>query len=534
MNMFRLIFACGFAGMAIASCDTRDLQSEPTKVQPNIVLILLDDLGFSDIGAFGSEIRTPSMDEIASGGRVFSQFYVHPRCSPTRASLMTGMYPHQVGLGLLAMPKEAGMPEGPYQGYLSSGTPTLASTLKASGYRTYMSGKWHLGEEPEFWPRAFGFDRYFGLISGASSYYEIIEDQPRKRRMALDDEAWSPPKNGFFMTDATTDFALTVLKDHFDQSKPAPFFLYVAYTAPHWPLHAPESEIQAYNGVYDDGWSKIASERSAKAASLGVLRPEEHNWATQTLGPWEQYPHKSEWARRMQTHAAMVTAADRGIGEIYRAVESAGALENTIFLILSDNGASGEDIASRGLHEPTTQTGERGSYVAFGEPGAVVANAPLRDYKGSVHEGGVRSPLIASWPAHIPPASQDKLSVFGAMDLPSTLLSIAGAETSPAMEGIDVSGALMGDTPQTRSLYWEHVGWRGVRDGDLKAISGPGDSEWQLFDLSMDPAETTDLSNEQPGDVERLSSAWVDWSSRVGAEPIPLETLMKLYGQQEQ
>lgn len=499
--------------------------------RPNILIILLDDMGYSDVGAFGSEINTPSMDALAANGRTFSQFYVHPRCSPTRASLMTGMYPHQVGLGVLALPAQAGMPSGPYQGYLDEDAPSLPQALKSAGYKTYMSGKWHLGEEPEHWPRQFGFDRYFGLISGASSYYELILDQPMVRRMALDDTAWTPPSSGFFMTDATTDYALNVLRDHARTDEQAPFFLYVAYTAPHWPLHAAEADIQAYSETYDDGWEPIIEARAETLRSHDPSVSFDLSFAKDQLGAWSDYQNKDAWIRNMQTHAAMITAADRGIGKIVEALRTSGDLENTLILILSDNGASAEDVSARGLHDPTKRAGERGSYLSYGPQGAAVSNSPLRDFKGTVYDGGVRSPLIAHWPDQISAGARDQQSVFGVMDLPSTVLSLALGSAPQDMEGQDLSQALLGQESATRPLYWEHVGWRGVRDGDLKAVSAPGESEWQLYDLSIDPSEANDIAGDNAEEVARLSADWEAWSRRVGADPIPMETLMKLFGQ---
>lgn len=532
MRILTGVICVALVGLALSSCVVRTNQVEAPQ-QPNVVVILLDDLGYSDIGAFGSEIETPAMDALAANGRSFSQFYVYPRCSPTRAALMTGMYPHQAGLGLLATPENAEMPAGPYQGYLDTNLPTLAENLRAVGYRTYMSGKWHLGESPDYWPRKFGFDRYFGLISGASSYYEIILDQPRERRMALDDAPWAPPETGFFMTDATTEFALEVLEEHRASMETDPFFLYVSYTAPHWPLHASEEDIDAYEGVYDGGWDLIAEARSNKLGSISAIKTADTVFAQRALGDWSEYDLKQDWIRNMQVHAAMVTNADRGIGEITEFLGSTGQLDNTIILVFSDNGASAEDVASRGLHDPSKRSGERGSYLSFGPKGAAVANTPLRDFKGSVYEGGVRSPLIVHWPDQIAGGTWDHSSVFGVMDLPSSILALSGALPPPEMEGKEFSGALIGAERASRPLYWEHIGWRGVRDGDLKAISAPGEAVWQLYDLSVDPGEANDLSADRMADVDRLAAEWQAWSDRVGAKPIPRETLMRLYGQQE-
>ena len=238
---------------------------------PNIVIILADDMGYSDIGAYGGEIETPHLNRLAKNGLRFRQFYNTGRCCPTRAALLTGRYPHQVGMGSMVSSLGSDPDAGPYQGYLSEQSATIAEMLRSAGYRTYMSGKWHVGEKPEHWPRQRGFDRYFGLISGASSYFEIIRDQPRVRQMVLDDEPWSPPAENFYMTDAITDHALGILSEHSSGSRSLPFLLYVAYTAPHWPLHALPEDIKKYRGRYDIGWDSLRTERYRRMLNLGII-----------------------------------------------------------------------------------------------------------------------------------------------------------------------------------------------------------------------------------------------------------------------
>ncbi len=258
--------------LAAATGGCRVSAPEPPRARPNIVVIMADDMGYADIGAYGGEIDTPNVDTLAREGIRFTQFYNTARCWPTRASLLTGLYPHQVGLGGAITPvgRPLGEP-GAYQGYLSGSAPTVAELLRAAGYRTYMAGKWHLGERPEHWPRRRGFDRYFGLISGASSYFEIIRDQPRRRQMALDDEPWDPPDDGFYMTDAITDYAVRFIEDHASDRHDSPFFLYVPYTAPHWPLHALPEDIAKYEGRYDAGWDTLRAERYQRMKDLGLI-----------------------------------------------------------------------------------------------------------------------------------------------------------------------------------------------------------------------------------------------------------------------
>ncbi|MDH3650153.1 MAG: sulfatase-like hydrolase/transferase, partial [Saprospiraceae bacterium] len=232
---------------------------------PNFIIIMADDLGFSDIGCYGSEIHTPNLDNLAARGIRFTQFYNAARCCPTRASLLTGLYPHQVGMGSMVAHSGNRRPDGPYQGYLRTDScMTIAEALDPASYQSYMSGKWHVGESPEHWPSQRGFDKYWGLISGASSYFELIKDQPRDRVMALNNERWEPPPKGFYMTDAITDYAVQCLADHQREYKDEPFFLYVAYTAPHWPLHALPEDIVRYDGIYDIGWDSLRKQRHAR------------------------------------------------------------------------------------------------------------------------------------------------------------------------------------------------------------------------------------------------------------------------------
>ena len=328
----------------LAACATATNPVAERRAQPNVVVILLDDMGFSDPGFMGSEIATPSIDRLAAGGVTVSQFYVQPRCSPTRAALLTGRAPHESGLGFLAVPATMASSPGAYQGYLEPGIPTLASELKALGYATYMSGKWHLGEAASHWPRRYGFDRYFGLLSGASSYYELLTASDR--RMARDDEAYVPG-NGFHMTEATSRQALTFLREHRERED-SPFFLYLAYTAPHWPLHARPDDIAAYAPVYAAGLRSIAAARRAALAERGFAT-NDASIAQDANDP-----------QLMAAYAAMITAADRGIGTVLAELESAGELDNTLILVFSDNGASAEDVSARRLHDPDKAVGGTG------------------------------------------------------------------------------------------------------------------------------------------------------------------------------
>ena len=503
------------AGAALA----QPAHAQPDK-RPNIVIIMADDLGFSDIGCYGGEIATPNLDRMAANGLRFTQFYNAARCCPTRASLLTGLYPHQAGVGRMVSFGDA--EEGPYQGYLNDQCVTLAEALKPTGYKSYCAGKWHVGELPEHWPHTRGFDRYFGLISGASSYYELL--RPR-RRMALDDQPWTPPDEDFYMTDAFTDFAVECIEDHDPES---PFFLYVPYTAPHWPLHAHPEDIDKYRDRYHGGWDKLREERYARLLEQGIIRPE---WPLsprdEEVPAWEDAEDKEYWALLMAVYAAMVDNMDQGIGRILDSLEEKGELDNTLILFLSDNGASHENVERRGLNEPGTQPGERGSYVAYDRPWANAGNTPFRLFKRWVHEGGAATPLVAHWPAGIPARGELTHAVGHVIDFMPTCLELAGADYPEEfggkaivpVEGESLVPVLRGESPgEHRTIYFEHVGNKAIRDGDWKLVTreDKDGEEWKLFNLVEDRTELHNRIDERPDEAAALSADWQAWAQRVG------------------
>jgi len=487
---------------------------------PNIVILLADDLGYSDIGAYGGEIQTPALDGLALDGLRFQRFYNGGRCCPTRASLLTGRYPHAVGMGAMVSSLNSLPQPGPYQGYLSQEAPTIAEMLRANGYRTYMSGKWHVGEKPEHWPRRRGFDRYFGLISGASSYYEIIRDQPRIRAMALDDTPWSPPAEGFYMTDAFTDRALDFLNEHPEGD---PFFLYLAYTAPHWPLHALPEDIARYRDRYTDGWDVLRHERYRRQLDLGLI---DSTWGLpsrpQHLPAWEDEPNKENWAERMAVYAAMVDRMDQGIGRIVGQLRAMGVLDHTLIVFLSDNGGCAESVAGRNLHDSTAAVGARGSYVAYQEAWANASNTPFRLYKQWMHEGGIATPLIAHWPDGIGAPGRITTASGHVLDLMATIADATGI-TLPQTDGrsllpvFTTSAVPAGE----RTLYWEHIGHRAIREGHWKLVYDRRRGEWELYDLSADPTELTDLSRHLPLRAERMAAEWQSWADSIGVRMTP-------------
>lgn len=491
------------------------------KSPPNIIVILLDDAGFSDYSFLGADIQTPTIDSLAASGITISNFYVQPRCSPTRASLLTGQHPHSVGLGFLTAPATAAPERGPFQGFLEPSSTTLAEALKARGYQSYLSGKWHLGEAKEHWPEQHGFDQSFGLISGASSYYELITDQPRVRRMALNGTDWIPTDNDFYMTEAITDFAVDVIKRHAENQGSKPFFLYLAYTAPHWPLHAPRSSVAEYSGRFNENPNSAVAQRVSHLSSLGLV-PEMDNRSSELA---------STDPALMAVYAAQMTEADRGIASIRTLLDELTLSDNTLIAVFSDNGASAEDVSQRNLHDSEVTLGDKGSYLSYGTSWASVSNTPFRGHKGSTYEGGIRSPLILYWPnGALTPPRLDKTSIVSVADLYPTLLSIAGVKIPPALAGENVSMIFEGEIRERASpLFWEHLGWRGARDSDWKGVYDPDIRRWQLFNLTLDPGERMDVSSNHPEITSRLADAWEQWSQRVGTDGFDMKVWQSYY-----
>ena len=494
---------------------------------PNIVLIMADDMGFSDLGSYGGEIKTPYLDLIARQGLRFTQFYNAARCCPTRASLLTGLYPHEAGMGGMVSSVDSEPEAGPYQGYLNQASVTMAELLKDAGYRTYMAGKWHVGEKPQHWPLKRGFDRYFGLISGASSYYEIIEDQPRKRQMVRDDKIWEPPDRGFYMTDAISDHAVSFIQEHVGRyQRKTPFLLYVPYTAPHWPLHALPEDIAKYERVYDVGWDVIREHRYKKQIELGLFsaslplpdRPVH-------IPAWEDVPDKKVWSRRMAVYAAMIDRMDQGIGRILRMLEETRSIRNTIVIFLSDNGGSAEDVTGRKLHEVGSTIGERGSYDAYREPWANVSNTPFQYYKSWVHEGGIATPLIAYWNRGSKGSGRIVHQPSHVVDLMTTVLDAAGvsyphsynSEELTPLSGKSLLPLFFDEMPApSDTMYWEHLGARAVRHGNWKLVAGRNTQIWELYNLNLDRNEMNDLADAYPERVDQMAADWQLWADRIG------------------
>lgn len=482
--------------------------------KPNIIFILADDMGFSDLGCYGGEIKTPHLDRLADQGIKMRTFYNNARCCPTRASLLTGRYPHSVGMGLMVTTLDQAIQPGAYQGFLDHNTPTIAEELKKAGYQTFMSGKWHVGERPQDWPRKRGFDRYYGLISGASSFYEITPQEKAKRFFVSDDAIIDIPK-GFYATDTYTDSAISFIRSSHPSS---PFFLYLAYTAPHYPLHAPEEDIAKYSFLYTQGWDIIRQQRYEKQIQNGLADARYHLTPRAAhLTTWTGDDDKNQWVRKMAVHAAMVDRLDQNIGRLIHFLKAQKKYDNTLIVFLSDNGASAEKVNMDKLHDPSKRIGEKGSYATIGEQWASVSNTPFKRYKHFIHEGGINTPMIIHWPKGIKARKGFTPGVGHVMDLMPTAMELAGKK-STATDGISLSYLWNGKVHPERTIYWEHENNLGLRKGRWKLVKENDETQWSLYDLEQDPTEMTDLSARYPDIVQALSSSYRDWSAKMGVQ----------------
>jgi arylsulfatase len=493
--------------------------------RPNVLIIMADDMGFSDIGCYGGEIRTPNIDGLAKRGVRFTSFYNASRCCPTRACLLTGLENHQAGVG--NMVADQGYPA--YRGYLNESCVTLAEAIRPAGYRAYMSGKWHVGEDRPHWPTDRGFDRYFGLISGASNYFRPDPE----RQMALDDKPYKPDSDKFYMTDAFTDWSVRYIDEHAKQHKQQPFLLYLAYTAPHWPLHAWPEDIAKYRGKYRQGWDVLREERHKRQLEMGLV---DAKWGLSPRGEgipaWDSLSdeQKDDFDLRMSVYAAQIDRMDQGIGRVLDALKRTGQYDNTVILFLADNGGCHEE---RIRHEKPLPPGPVDSFTSYGRPWANASNTPFRMYKHWVHEGGISSPLILHWPAAMRSGGGYDRDPAHVTDLMATALDAAGA-TYPKnykqhaiapTEGRSLLPAAYGRKRQLRdTLYWEHEGARAIRQGKWKLVSQHL-APWSLHDMETDRCELHDVSQEHPDEVAKLTKLWDAWAARCGV--IPYDQLQK-------
>ena len=526
--------------------------------KPNVVLILNDDMGYSDIGCYGGEIETPNLDRLAANGLRFSQFYNTARCSPSRASMLTGLHPHQTGVGILTY--DSG-PEG-YAGNLNHRCVTIPQALKRNGYRTYMSGKWHvassLTKPTDTWPMQRGFDEFYGTIIGAGSFYD-----PNTLTRGNDNAEHEAREPGFFYTDAISDQAVAFLDKHEREHPGTPFFEYVAYTAPHWPLHAHEEDIAKYKGRFDKGWDRLREERLDKLVEWGILHAQ---WKLSprdpTQPPWTEAEHKAWLLRCMEVYAAQVDRMDQGIGRILGALERHGRLDDTVVMFLADNGACAEDIpedvtidelvnklmiarshtrSGEPVHfgnDPGRMPGPENTYQSYGTAWANLSNAPFRLYKHWIHEGGISTPLIVHWPAGIREKGGLRHAPGYLPDIMATILDITGSEYPTTLEGNDIDPlegtslfpVFQQDGLDRPPMFWEHEGNAAVRIGKWKLVRNyPG--PWELYDMESDRTELNDIAAQHPERVEAMALQYEAWAARCGVIPREqIVTLMKSQG----
>jgi arylsulfatase len=523
-------------------------QAEGRKDQrPNIVLMMADDMGYSDLGCYGGEIHTPNIDCLAAAGLRFTQFYNTARCCPTRAALITGLYPHQTGVG--HMTNDRGQPG--YRGFLNDRCVTIAEVLGAHGYRTLMAGKWHVSPfdfrtrdvatHRHVWPLQRGFHSFYGTLAGGGSFFN-------PPGLMDGNELVRPNSPDYYYTDRISDKAVEYVRRHGGNERP--FFLYVAYTSPHWPLHALPQDIAKYEGVYDRGWDALRAERLERMRRMGIV---DARWKLTvrdpSVPPWEEAPHKSWEALRMAVYAAQIDRMDQGVGRIVDALEETSQLENTLIFFLADNGGCAEELyrdtawlMNCGIidetspdgrpmqigNEPSVRPGPADTFASYGVPWANASNTPFRLYKHWVHEGGIASPLVVHWPARIKARGELRHQPGHVIDIMATCTDVAGAKYPDQFKGqpiIPLAGKSLvpafDDQPIGReAIYWEHEGNRAVRAGNWKLVAqhaGP----WELYDLAADRTEVNDRADTHPERVRQMQAMYQHWADRSDVLPWP-------------
>jgi arylsulfatase len=514
------------------------------KTTSPIVVILTDDMGFSDLGCYGSEIDTPNIDRLAENGVRFTQFYNTARCAPTRASLMTGLYPHEAGVGSIYVGSDLGVPG--YRGFLRKDTATIPEVMQSAGYRTMMCGKWHLGWRDEGAPTERGFQRFYGTRGYVDSYFTVV---PRTA-VRLDGNVVIPPtetptnhlhpNEDWYTSEVYTDYGLDFMDEAVRHDQP--FFLYMAYNAPHFPLHAKREDLEKYRGSYDEGYVEMRRRRYQRLVEAGIIEDQ-----------WPLSPHDSpDWsslkkqqqenlAFRMALYAGIVDSLDQNVGRLIDKLEAEGELENTLILFLSDNGGSNEGglfghKGDKNTVENYEEWAQKGGWTSsYGQAWANMSNTPFRMYKKYTHEGGVSTPLIAHWPDRIKAQGELRHQPGHVVDLMATCIDVVEGAEYPRMRngreiqplrGKSLVPAFEDEGDGHERLYWEHEGNRAVRHGDWKLVAQHG-KPWSLYDLAEDRPESNDQSSAHPELVKRLKSDYQQWAQNAGV--LPWEQAKKMY-----
>lgn len=522
-------------------------ESEQTRAdRPNVVLIMVDDMGFSDLGCYGSELRTPTLDRLGADGVRMTQFYNTARCSPARASLLTGLHPHQTGVGILTND------DGPlgYPGTINDRCVTVAEVLGGAGWTTAMTGKWHLTgsiEEPnDAWPTRRGFQHFFGILSGASSYYQPVS-------LRRGEQPVTEVPDDFYLTTALGEEASQFVADHCASPAYAqgedPFLLYLPFTAPHWPLHAPSAAVERWRGAFDAGWDELRRQRRDRQVDSGLIDAAHPLTERDTqVTPWDETADREWQATRMEVYAAQLELMDAAVGRVVAALEDAGALDNTLIMFLSDNGGCAEEfepawvdeLSPKPYHAPAqTRDGRRvrrgndtsvrpggpDTFASYGKPWANLSNTPFREYKHWVHEGGIATPFIAHWPAGGLQSGWDR-DPHQLPDVLATVLDATGV-SYPAShpgrdllppEGTSMLGSWRGTPTPEHPLFFEHEGNCAIRTGRWKLVRKHA-RDWELYDLDLDRTERHDLAATQPDRVTELAGQWQAWADRCGVKP---------------
>ncbi|EPR71535.1 arylsulfatase [Cyclobacterium qasimii] len=496
---------------------------EAEDIRPNIILIMADDMGYSDLGAFGGEINTPNLDKLAADGLLMTQFYNSSRCCPSRAALLTGLYQHEAGVG--NMTGNMGHPS--YQGFLNEQCVTIGEVLQTSGYRTMISGKWHLGGAPEQRPNNRGFDRFFGIAKGGVVYFNPI----KSGSIVLDSAIVPTDTSSFYSTDAFNDYAVSFIKEHMENRENKsrqPFFLYLAHVAPHFPLQAKAEDIAKYRGKYKEGFDVYRNRRLEKMKELQIIpssislsSPDDKVLDWNSLSEAE----KDTFDLRMATYAAQVDCMDQGIGEILQSLEELNINEETVIIFLSDNGATSENVSSKEIYGGPI--GSSQSYTSYTPSWANVSNTPFKMYKHWVHEGGISTPLIINYPKLIQ-KQQINHEMGHIMDIMPTCLDLAqtdypetykGNKIRP-MRGLSLLPLLTNKEKEPHEwLFWEHQGNSAVRKGDWKLVKKQNDENWALYNIANDRTEDMDLTHNQPDMVKEMLVAYQNWEKEVGVMP---------------
>ena len=547
------------------------LANDSATEKPNIIVIMSDDMGYSDIGCYGGEINTPNLDKLAANGLRYSQFYNTGRCCPTRASLLTGLYPHQARIG--GMMKDDRLPG--YQGDLGKDCVTLGEVMKTLGYSTYMSGKWHVAKQIDpkgdadkhNWPRQRGFDRFYGTIHGAGSLWDPNTLTRDNTYITPVNDTEYQPKDKWFYTDAISDNAVRYIREHKGNN---PLFMYVAYTAAHWPMHAPEEDIAKYKDKFADGYEPVRKARYEKMKKLGLIKDD---WElSPQAGNWDKVSNKAWESRNMEVYAAMVDNMDQGVGRMVEQLRKQGKFDNTLILFLQDNGGcaeGGEWLGRAGVGQPRADqpslrpmgkdelqkdmipkqtrdgypvrkgigvmAGSDDTYISYGKGWANVSNTPFREYKHWVHEGGISTPLIAHWPGGINRKGEIEHQPGHLIDIMATCVNLSGATYPREYRGIKITPmqgkslvpTFSGGTIERDAIYFEHEGNRAIRKGKWKLVAKGPKGAWQLYDMEADRSEMNDLAGQNPQLVTQLSGQWGDWANRAMVKPWPWDKRKK-------